>query len=263
ARALAAGGAADRRRRARARHRRRDADRAAADVRGGVRVGGGRAVHGRRGGSHADDPVGAGGRLPTRLARAAQAVALPRGARRPRLRHARRREGGRRPGARPPPDAAAGALGAAGLGGGRRARAAGDGSPARRRRPDAPLTRRASPKLAAYAGLAGFGLLAALDVGRPEIVALTAPFLLALGLGLALSGTPAFTLQLTTDERAVEGDEVPARIRVETPSGVDRLDLYLRLPDGLALADGDQAAGLHIGRGETRELELTLSATRW
>ena len=125
------------------------------------------------------------------------------------------------------------------------------------------MTRRASPKLAGYAGLAGFGLLAALAVGRPEIVALTAPFLLALGVGLALSGTPSFTLQLRADERAVEGDEVPARIRVETPSGVDRLDVYLRLPDGLAPAHGDQATGLHLGRGETRDLELTLSATRW
>ena len=48
------------------------------------------------------------------------------------------------------------------------------------------MTRSASPKLAAYAAVSAIGLLAALVTGRPELVALTAPFLLALGLGLAL-----------------------------------------------------------------------------
>jgi len=33
------------------------------------------------------------------------------------------------------------------------------------------VTRSATPKLAAYAGLAAFGLLAALAAGRPELVA--------------------------------------------------------------------------------------------
>ena len=82
-----------------------------------------------------DVAVDPGRRVAARLARAAQAVALPRGARRPRLRDARRRQGGRRAGARPPPDAAPGAVGAAHLGRGRRARAARHRADAGRRRP--------------------------------------------------------------------------------------------------------------------------------
>jgi len=46
------------------------------------------------------------------------------------------------------------------------------------------VTRWATPKLAGYAGLSAAGLLSALVFARPELVALTAPFLLALAAGL-------------------------------------------------------------------------------
>ena len=45
-------------------------------------------------------------------------------------------------------------------------------------------------------GLGSAGLLGALVTGRPELVALTAPFLLALGLGLALSVRPRITASM-------------------------------------------------------------------
>jgi uncharacterized protein (DUF58 family) len=122
---------------------------------------------------------------------------------------------------------------------------------------------RATPKLGAYAALSGVGLLAALIVGRPELVALTAPFLLALGAGLALAAPPRFELELVTAERAVEGDEVHATITVTAATPVEQLDLYLRLPDGLEPADGDNPVAISLRRGERRELELTLAATRW
>jgi uncharacterized protein (DUF58 family) len=125
------------------------------------------------------------------------------------------------------------------------------------------VTRRASPKLAAYAALSGFGLLAALVVGRPEIVALTAPFLVALGAGLGLAARPSFTAEVEAGERAVEGDEVELRIRLRAHSPVERLDLFVRLPEGLELVDGRQAAALRLGRGEERVLESTLRAARW
>jgi uncharacterized protein (DUF58 family) len=125
------------------------------------------------------------------------------------------------------------------------------------------VNRHASPKLVAYAALSATGLVAALVVGRPEVVALTAPFLFALALGLALTTPPSFTLDVEADERAIEGDEVTARIRIEATSTVDRLDVYLRLPDGLRVVDGAQATALHLARGERRELALTLHAARW
>jgi len=74
------------------------------------------------------------------------------------------------------------------------------------------VTRRATWKLSAYAALSGFGLVAALVLGRPEIVALTAPFLIAVGVGLAVSASPRFTAEIAADERAVEGDEIDIRI---------------------------------------------------
>ena len=125
------------------------------------------------------------------------------------------------------------------------------------------MTRRATRKLTGYAGLAGLGLVAALVFGRPEIVALVAPFLLALGVGLALATAPRLSLDLTADERAVEGEEIVARIAIAAASAVDRLDLYLSLPDGLELVGGDNPVAMRLRRGETRELELRLRARRW
>jgi uncharacterized protein (DUF58 family) len=125
------------------------------------------------------------------------------------------------------------------------------------------LTRRASPKLAAYVGLSGVGLVAALVVGRPEVVALTSPFLFALAIGLALSTPPALTAEVEADERAIEGDEFAVRIGLTGGATVTRLDVYLRLPDGLRVVEGDQATALRLARGERRELELTVRADRW
>ena len=89
------------------------------------------------------------------------------------------------------------------------------------------VTRYATPKLAAYASVSAVGLLTALVLARPELVALTAPFLLALGAGLALATPPRLTRRRrrSSTERALEGDEVRARIVLEPATPVDRLEL--------------------------------------
>ena len=125
------------------------------------------------------------------------------------------------------------------------------------------MTRRAAPKLGAYTALASVGLLAALVLGRPELVALTAPFLLALGVGLALATPPRFTAEVAAPERAVEGDELTLRITLTTETPVERLDVYLRIPDGLEPPDAPRATAVHLGRGERRELDLEVQARRW
>jgi uncharacterized protein (DUF58 family) len=126
------------------------------------------------------------------------------------------------------------------------------------------VTRWASPKLAAYAGLSAVGLLTALVFARPELVALTAPFLLALAAGLALATPPRLTVEVALDaQRALEGDEVGARILLRSTTPVDRLDLYLRLPAGLEVTSGSNPAALHLAAGEERELEVKLRAERW
>jgi uncharacterized protein (DUF58 family) len=126
------------------------------------------------------------------------------------------------------------------------------------------VTRYATPKLAAYAGLSAVGLLTALVIARPELVALTAPFLLALGAGLALATPPRLSVEVRlAEERILEGDDVDATISVVSATPVDRLDLYARLPDGVELARGRNPVGLRLAPGEPRELELTLHASRW
>jgi uncharacterized protein (DUF58 family) len=126
------------------------------------------------------------------------------------------------------------------------------------------VTRWASPKLAAYAGLSGVGLLTALGFARPELVALTAPFLLALAAGLALATPPQLEVDVELDaQRILEGDEVTARIVLHSTTTVDHLDLYLRMPPGLELTSGSNPVALHLAAGERREVELMLRAGRW
>jgi uncharacterized protein (DUF58 family) len=126
------------------------------------------------------------------------------------------------------------------------------------------VNRSASPKLAAYTAVSAMGLLAALVTGRPELVALTAPFLLALGAGLALAVPPSLTVSVElAEERALEGSEVAARLVLEAKTPVDRLDLYLRLPDGLRLPPGANPVAVSLRAGEHRELELALDAYRY
>ena len=126
------------------------------------------------------------------------------------------------------------------------------------------MRRWATPKLASYAALSGAGLLTALVFARPELVALTAPFLLALAAGLALATPPRLHLALELDrDRALEGDELSARVTLESATPVDRLDLYVRLPEGVEVLEGRNPVALQLRPGERRELEVKLLAARW
>ena len=126
------------------------------------------------------------------------------------------------------------------------------------------MTRHSAPKLAGYASLSAVGLLAALALAQPELVALTAPFLLAVGAGLALAATPRLSARIELEsDRALEGEDVAARVVVESATPVDRLELFVNLPDGVDLVDGKNPVALRLSAGERRELELTLRARRW
>ena len=127
------------------------------------------------------------------------------------------------------------------------------------------MTRYATAKLASYAGISAVGLLTALVTARPELVAVTAPFLLALGVGLALAERPRLRLRLVADtDRALEGDDVAARLDLAADAPVDRLELYLRLPDGVVAPPGaPNPTTVRLRRGEERTVELALHAARW
>lgn len=125
------------------------------------------------------------------------------------------------------------------------------------------MTRAATPKLGAYAALAGAGLLGALVLGRPELAALAAPFAVVLAAGLSLAHEPRVRAWLELDrERQVEGEEVTAHLELEGQTAVPQLELLLDLPDGIeSLGPNPQLR--RLGLGERPELELPLRCAHW
>jgi uncharacterized protein (DUF58 family) len=125
------------------------------------------------------------------------------------------------------------------------------------------VTRAATPKLGAYAALAGTGLLTALVLGRPELAALAAPFAVVLAAGLSLAEPPRVRAWLELDrERQVEGEEVTAHLELAAESAVPGLELLLELPDGVESL-GANPQRRHLGWDERPEVELPLRCSHW
>jgi uncharacterized protein (DUF58 family) len=130
--------------------------------------------------------------------------------------------------------------------------------------PQQGMRRAATPKLGAYAGLAALGLLAALVLGLPELVALAAPFALLVGIGLAMADTP--DLEVSTElerDRAIEGEELSLKLVVEARNPVEQIDLLLLLPDGVTVAEGNNPTSIRLAAKDRRELDYVLRFTRW
>jgi uncharacterized protein (DUF58 family) len=126
------------------------------------------------------------------------------------------------------------------------------------------MRRTPAPKLGWYAGLSAFALLAALVLGRAELVALAAPFVVLLAAGLLLEGRPRVRVSLELEhERALEGDEVGASLAVGSETRLERLELYLAPPEGLAVAAGPNPVGLRAVPRRTRDVDLRLRCERW
>jgi uncharacterized protein (DUF58 family) len=126
------------------------------------------------------------------------------------------------------------------------------------------VKRTAAPKLGAYAGLTAFGLLAALVLGRPLIVALAAPFALVLVAGLLFAEDPRLEAEVRIDhERVLEGDEVVLEVELWALRDVARLDVLVRLPEGLVVEDGRNPVTIRVEGRESRTLKLKLRAKRW
>ena len=125
------------------------------------------------------------------------------------------------------------------------------------------MTRLDAPRVVAYAGLAAFGLLAGLVLGRVELVVLAVPFALAAVAGGALARRPELTGTLVLDrERALEGDDVRGSLELSSPGGADRVDVFLPLPDELRARDANPRA-VALAPGTSRTVDLTLGCERW
>ena len=126
------------------------------------------------------------------------------------------------------------------------------------------MTRRPSPKLGGYAGLAALGLFASLAAELPELAALAAPFALLAALGLVLGRAPGVSASLELGaERVYEGEEVDALLILESETGAADLEVVLVLPAGLSVAEGDSAVAVRLSTGERRELPLRLFVDRF
>jgi len=125
------------------------------------------------------------------------------------------------------------------------------------------MTRRSSPRLAGYAGLAALALVAGLAAGRVELVALAAPFALAAAIGAAAGREPQLGARLALDrERVLEGDELPLTLELSSPTGASRVDVLALLPAALPTARPNPRA-VRLAAGETRTIELPLRCARW
>jgi uncharacterized protein (DUF58 family) len=126
------------------------------------------------------------------------------------------------------------------------------------------MTRAATPKLGAYAGLAALGLLAALATRLPELVALAAPFALVAAVGLLRARRPEIEAAIAIErERTLEGDELEVEVVLDAGVGAERVEILLELPRELAVEDGNNPRLLRLADGERRELSLRLRCARW
>ena len=126
------------------------------------------------------------------------------------------------------------------------------------------MTRTGSPRLIGYASLAAVGLVGALALRRPELAVLAVPFALLLAVGTRAAREPRISLAFALAvDRALEGSEVEAVLDVHTDRAVDRLELVLRLPRTVEVADGSTAHALRLRADESRELRIGLRCTRW
>jgi uncharacterized protein (DUF58 family) len=126
------------------------------------------------------------------------------------------------------------------------------------------VTKTTAPKLTAYAGLAAFGLLAAVALGRPELAVLAAPFALVPALGLPLAREPSVRALATLErDRTVEGETVGLELDLRAEAAIAHLEVALVLPNGAEVVEGPHPALVRLGAGQTVELSWRVRFRRW
>ncbi len=121
-----------------------------------------------------------------------------------------------------------------------------------------------APALAGCAGLAVIGLLSGLVVGRPDVTAFGAAFGAVALVAVLLAEPPIVEIRVEVDsDRVLEGDSVVVRLLVRGVTQVDRLDIALVLPGGLAVDEGDSPIAIRLDPGEQRIIAFVLRAERW
>lgn len=121
-----------------------------------------------------------------------------------------------------------------------------------------------APRLPAYAGLAAFGLLAAVALGRPELAVLAAPFALVSAVGVSLARVPLVrVLSAVHAERTVEGGTVKVELELRSDDAIHHAEVALILPEGAHVEEGTNPALIRIGGGQSVELEWLIRCNHW
>jgi uncharacterized protein (DUF58 family) len=126
------------------------------------------------------------------------------------------------------------------------------------------VSRRGSARVTGFALVAAVGVVSALVARRPELAIVATPFALLLALGVGLAREPRLEASVDVDPaRSLEGDDVAVEVTVSSATGVERLDVALDLPSGVAVAEGPDGVALRLSPGEARELRFALRPARW
>lgn len=126
------------------------------------------------------------------------------------------------------------------------------------------MSRAASPKLIAYAGLAALGLLAALAARLPELVAVAAPFAVVAAVGQLQVRKPELRARIELDrDRVLEGEDVLVNLTLDAAIGAERAELLLELPPELQAPADRNPISIHLADEAQRELSFPLSCARW
>ena len=122
---------------------------------------------------------------------------------------------------------------------------------------------RRSPKLGLYGVFAAASFLVALVLGRPELAALGAPFVLVLVVGVALPPPAEIEASLRPARAlAVEGDELEAELVLST-TRTQQAQLALHLPDGVRPRDDPATFLLRAEAGHPCTLPVSLVCAHW
>lgn len=126
------------------------------------------------------------------------------------------------------------------------------------------MTRRPSPRLRAYLVIGATGLLAGVVLGRPELVIMVTPLLLAVLVGFALTEDPGLSLTASLDRnRSIEDEEVHVVLDLSTNGSAHWLEVAISVPAGLAAPGALALLGFQLAKGEQRQLAIGLECRRW
>jgi uncharacterized protein (DUF58 family) len=127
------------------------------------------------------------------------------------------------------------------------------------------VTRRVSPRLRILGAISGAALIAALLSGRSEFVALAAPALTLVTVGLLVGREPVLSAAVALGtQRVLENDSVPVTISLVngSPRPVE-VEVELAVTGAGGVVSGGAGSSARLRAGESRELSCAVVLSRW